>query len=74
MNFILLFKIKLVFLENYFFISALLIIQLHPLTLCAFRCCPSTASVTSVKVSACNSWSKTDRRLLWWLFHRRQKR
>lgn len=30
------------------------------------------ASVTSVKVSACSSWSNTDSMLVWWLFHRRQ--
>lgn len=44
------------------------------LTLCAFKYCPSTANVTSVKVSACNSWSKTDSMFVWWLFHRKQNR
>lgn len=44
------------------------------LTLCAFKYCPSTASVTSVNVSACSNWSNTDNRLLWWLFHRKQNR
>lgn len=43
-------------------------------TLWALRYWPSMASVTSVKVSACRSWSKTVNKLDWWLFHRRQKR
>jgi hypothetical protein len=44
------------------------------ITLWALRYWPSMASVTSVNVSACKSWSKTVNKLDWWLFHRRQKR
>lgn len=40
--------------------------------LCARSNCPSTARVTSTKLSSCRSWSKTDNRFDWWLFHRRQ--
>ena len=42
--------------------------------LCAFSNRPSTASVTSTKLSSWRSWSNTESMFDWWLFHRRQNR